>query len=179
MEKAADTTSAAVGTTTHTEETLDKDLGKMEAQTNDPDFDEGSVELEVELCLEDTRSIKAPTVRSVVDGKIMTYPDGGFGWLVVLASFVVNFWCFGPNITWGVFQEYHLRAATFPGVTSSQLSWVGSIGTSAMFAVGPFIAPMMRFLGMRLVVAIGIVVCGSGMILASFSTQLWHLYLTQ
>ncbi|KAG0227397.1 hypothetical protein BGW41_003833 [Actinomortierella wolfii] len=153
------------------------DLGKVEAQTNQADFDEGSVE--VELCLDDTRSIKAPTVRSIVDGKIMTYPDGGFGWLVVLASFVVNFWAFGPNLTWGVFQEYHLRAGTFPGVTASQLSWVGSIGTSAMFAVGPFIAPMMRFIGMRAVVAVGIFVCGAGYILASFSKQLWHLYLTQ
>lgn len=112
-------------------------------------------------------------------GKILDYPEGGFGWLVVLASFVVNFWTFGPNIVWGVHQEYHLKAQTFPGVVSTQLSWVGSIGTAAMFISGPFVAPMTRFLGLRAVVAIGILVCSAGLIAASFATELWHLYLSQ
>ncbi|KAG0327444.1 hypothetical protein BG000_000961 [Podila horticola] len=112
-------------------------------------------------------------------GKILDYPEGGFGWLVVLASFVVNFWTFGPNIVWGVHQEYHLQSQTFPGVVSTQLSWVGSIGTAAMFISGPFVAPMTRFLGLRAVVAIGILVCSAGLIAASFATELWHLYLSQ
>ncbi|KAF9370538.1 hypothetical protein CPB97_002669, partial [Podila verticillata] len=112
-------------------------------------------------------------------GKILDYPEGGFGWLVVLASFVVNFWTFGPNITWGVHQEYHIKAETFPGVAAAQLSWVGSIGTAAMFISGPFVAPMTRFLGLRAVVAIGIFVCSAGLIAASFATELWHLYLSQ
>ncbi|KAF9957161.1 hypothetical protein BGZ65_002223 [Modicella reniformis] len=69
------------------------------------------------------------TFSSSKQGKILDYPEGGFGWLVVLASFVVNFWAFGPNIT--------------------------------------------------AVVALGIVIASLGFIVASFSTQLWQLYLTQ
>ncbi|KAG0207797.1 hypothetical protein BGX28_001043 [Mortierella sp. GBA30] len=112
-------------------------------------------------------------------GKLLDYPEGGFGWLVVLSSFVVNFWAFGPNITFGVYQAYFLKANTFPGALPTDISWVGSIGTAAMFIPGPFVAPMTRFLGLRAVVAIGIVVASLGFITASFATELWQLYLTQ
>ncbi|GJJ74459.1 hypothetical protein EMPS_06817 [Entomortierella parvispora] len=111
--------------------------------------------------------------------KILDYPEGGFGWLVVLASFIVNFWCFGGNITFGVYQDYFLQAGSFNGALATQLSWVGSIGTAAMFIPGPFVAPMTRFMGLRAVVLIGIAVASLGFILASFASQLWHLYLTQ
>ncbi|KAF8941404.1 hypothetical protein BGZ58_009487 [Dissophora ornata] len=114
-----------------------------------------------------------------MEGKLLDYPEGGFGWLVVLASFVVNFWSFGPNITFGVYQAHLLKAGTFPGALATDISWVGSIGTAAMFIPGPFVAPMTRFLGLRAVVAIGIILASLGFITASFATQLWHLYMTQ
>ncbi|KAI7819283.1 major facilitator superfamily domain-containing protein [Gamsiella multidivaricata] len=114
-----------------------------------------------------------------MEGKLLDYPEGGFGWLVVLSSFVVNFWAFAPNITFGVYQAYFLQSNTFPGALPTDISWVGSIGASAMFLPGPFVAPLTRFLGLRAVVAIGILVASLGFITASFATQLWHLYLTQ
>ncbi|KAF9916439.1 hypothetical protein BX616_003758 [Lobosporangium transversale] len=114
-----------------------------------------------------------------MEGKLLDYPEGGFGWLVVLASFVVNFWAFAPNITFGVYQAHFLKENTFPGAVATQISWVGSIGTAAMFLPGPFVAPMTRRIGLRAVVAVGIAIASLGFILASFATQLWHLYLTQ
>ncbi|KAF9938453.1 hypothetical protein BGZ75_001372 [Mortierella antarctica] len=116
---------------------------------------------------------------SAMEGKLLDYPEGGFGWLVVLASFVVNFWAFAPNITFGVYQAHFLKSNTFPGALATDISWVGSIGTAAMFIPGPFVAPMTRFLGLKAVVAIGIAIASLGFITASFATQLWHLYLTQ
>ncbi|KAF9940738.1 hypothetical protein BGZ67_006914 [Mortierella alpina] len=38
---------------------------------------------------------------------------------------------------------------------------------------------MVRRFGLRPVIAVGVLICGCGMILASFATTLWHLYLTQ
>ncbi|KAF9312084.1 hypothetical protein BG003_006646 [Podila horticola] len=61
----------------------------------------------------------------------------------------------------------------------TDISWVGSIGAASMFIPGPFVAPMTRYVGVRLVVFIGIVIESLGFIIASFATQLWHLYLTQ
>ncbi|KAG0380015.1 hypothetical protein BGX24_010614 [Mortierella sp. AD032] len=116
---------------------------------------------------------------SIIDGRIVNYPEGGFGWLVVLASFVVNFWAFAPNITFGVYQAYFLQSNTFPGALPTDISWVGSIGTAAMFIPGPFVAPLTRLVGLKAVVAIGIFLASMGLICASFFTELWHLYLTQ
>ncbi|KAF9179635.1 hypothetical protein BGZ51_006772 [Haplosporangium sp. Z 767] len=111
--------------------------------------------------------------------KLLDYPEGGFGWLVVLASFVINFWAYGPTIIFGVYQAYFLQANTFPGALPTDLSWVGSIAIASMFLLSPFIAPMIRFLGLRAVVALGILISTLGFITASFATQLWHLYVTQ
>ncbi|KAG0368137.1 hypothetical protein BGZ54_002573 [Gamsiella multidivaricata] len=133
--------------------------------------------------LDDTETANEKEIETTVDpameGKLLDYPEGGFGWLVVLSSFVVNFWAFAPNITFGVYQAYFLQSNTFPGALPTDISWVGSIGASAMFLPGPFVAPLTRFLGLRAVVAIGILVASLGFITASFATQLWHLYLTQ
>ncbi|KAF8933175.1 hypothetical protein BGZ47_011002, partial [Haplosporangium gracile] len=116
---------------------------------------------------------------SIIDGRIVNYPEGGFGWLVVLSSFIVNFWAFGPNITFGVYQAHFIQNNIFPGALATDISWVGSIGTAAMFIPGPFVAPLTRLLGLKAVVAIGILLSSLGLILASFFTQLWHLYVTQ
>ncbi|KAF8984825.1 hypothetical protein BGZ46_006938 [Entomortierella lignicola] len=119
------------------------------------------------------------TTPDSTNNKVLDYPEGGFGWLVVLASFVVNFWAFSPNMTFGVYQAYFLQANTFPGALATQISWVGSIGTASMFIPGPFVAPLTRFIGLRAVVAVGIIAAALGLILASFTTELWHLYITQ
>ncbi|KAG0213181.1 hypothetical protein BGX33_003104 [Mortierella sp. NVP41] len=156
------------------------DYEKHSKSVNDQDgkieLDSG-VAIQKEEVLEDG-GIDSDTA-SIVDGRIVNYPEGGFGWLVVLASFVINFWAFAPNITFGVYQAYFLNSETFPGALPTKISWVGSIGTAAMFIPGPFVAPLTRALGLKAVVALGILLASLGMILASFYTQLWHLYLTQ
>lgn len=141
-------------------------------------MDDSSITRKTDEQLEDGVLDNSDNV-SIVDGRIVSYPEGGFGWLVVLASFVVNFWAFAPNITFGVYQAYFLQENTFPGALPTDISWVGSIGTAAMFIPGPFVAPLTRLLGLKAVVAIGIAFASLGLILASFFTQLWHLYLTQ
>ncbi|KAG0006289.1 hypothetical protein BGZ80_005323 [Entomortierella chlamydospora] len=88
-----------------------------------------------------------------LEGTLLDYPEGGFA--------------------------HFLAEDTFPGALATEISWVGSIGTASMFILGPFVAPMTQLLGLRAVVAIGIVVSSLGLISASFATQLWQLYITQ
>ncbi|KAF9191802.1 hypothetical protein BGZ51_006686 [Haplosporangium sp. Z 767] len=117
----------------------------------------------------------------------MIFPDGGFGWLVVFGAFMIQF-CpvllypssgFGFNFSWGVYQEYYVKENIFPGATLSQVSWVGGIGASSVFLTGPFQTSMVSYFGLRPVIAAGIVISACGIILASFATTLWQLYLTQ
>ncbi|KAG0001088.1 hypothetical protein BGZ65_003813 [Modicella reniformis] len=109
----------------------------------------------------------------------VTYPEGGFGWLVVFGAFMIQFCCYGFAFCWGIYQEHFIQENIFPGSTLSQLSWVGGIAVSSVFITGPFQAPMVRHFGLRPVIAAGILISSSGLVLASFASSLWQLYLTQ
>ncbi|KAF9967081.1 hypothetical protein BGZ70_000177 [Mortierella alpina] len=109
----------------------------------------------------------------------VSFTDGGIGWLVVFGVFMIQFCCFGFNFSWGVYQEFYLREKIFGGATMSEVSWVGSIGASSMFLTGPIQSSMVRRFGLRPVIAVGIVISGCGVILASFAAALWQVYLTQ
>ncbi|KAF9923453.1 hypothetical protein FBU30_006514 [Linnemannia zychae] len=109
----------------------------------------------------------------------LTFPDGGFGWLVVLGAFMIQFCGFGFNFSWGVYQEHYLNENIFPGEGLTQISWAGTIGAGSVFITGPFQSSMIQKFGVRPIIATGIVISACGLVLASFATKIWHLYLTQ
>ncbi|KAG0053643.1 hypothetical protein BGZ83_000714 [Gryganskiella cystojenkinii] len=106
------------------------------------------------------------------------YPEGGYGWIVLAATFVNAFWCLGVPFCWGVFQEYFLRMETFLGADAKKLSWVGSLSCACIFAAAPAIVIITSKIGTRAVLALGIASVTTGFVVGSFSTQYWHLYLT-
>ncbi|KAG0005026.1 hypothetical protein BGZ80_011100 [Entomortierella chlamydospora] len=100
---------------------------------------------------------------------LTNFPDGGFGWLVVLGAFMIQFCCWGFNFSWGVYQEYYVENDTFEGATLSQVSWCGGLGAASVFLTCPFQTQMVSRFGLRPVIATGIVISGFGMISASFA----------
>lgn len=108
-----------------------------------------------------------------------SFPEGGFGWLVVFAAFMANFMTLGVNQTFGVYQNHYLSIHAFENATETSISWVGSIAAGVLLLPGPFTLPMIRLFTLRVIVFVGIVLASSGYLLASCATQLWHLYLTQ
>ncbi|KAK5816731.1 major facilitator superfamily domain-containing protein [Linnemannia elongata] len=109
----------------------------------------------------------------------MTFPDGGFGWLVVLGAFMIQFCTFGFNFSWGVYQEHYVNENIFPGAGLTEISWAGTIGAGSVFITGPFQSSMIRRFGTRPIIATGIVISACGLVAASFVTKVWQLYLTQ
>ncbi|KAK3825123.1 MAG: major facilitator superfamily domain-containing protein [Benniella sp.] len=109
----------------------------------------------------------------------LSFPDGGFGWAVVFGAFMIQFCCWGFNFSWGVFQQYYVENNVFPGATLSQISWSGGISTASVFLTCPFQTSMVSRFGLRPIIASGILISGSGMILASFAKTVPELYLTQ
>ncbi|RUS13315.1 major facilitator superfamily domain-containing protein [Endogone sp. FLAS-F59071] len=140
---------------------------------------------DVEIGDKDSISKPAPATQSSVpdDSNTQTslehsfvqeeQPDGGLrGWLVVLASFTINFIVFGCGTTCEVFGPR--------GIPSAQLSLVGSITFFVILSMGTFVgAPAVARFGLRPVLATGGVIAATGLVLAGQSTQVWHLYLTQ
>ena len=59
------------------------------------------------------------------------------------------------------------------------VSWVGSVGAAGFVAFALPTTFLVQRFGARVTTAIGGVLVGGGLLIASYATELWHLYLTQ
>lgn len=95
-------------------------------------------------------------------------PDGGYGWIVVLAGAIHTFWINAWTGSFGIFQ-LALLETTLKHTSSSTLSFVGSLG----LALCPGLSiPAMRagkLMGARRAALVGIVLYGVGNIASSFA----------
>ncbi|KAI9319618.1 major facilitator superfamily domain-containing protein [Dichotomocladium elegans] len=77
----------------------------------------------------------------------------------------------------GVMQDYY-EHRDFPGATIP-LSFVGTIANICMNLLGPVSQLMVAMLGVRMASLIAVCLCVLGLECASWSSKIWHLYLTQ
>ncbi|XP_053116846.1 monocarboxylate transporter 13-like [Hemicordylus capensis] len=102
-------------------------------------------------------------------------PDGGWGWMVVLAAFLQTALVFGVIRSWGVF---FVEFVAYFGGSSSAVSWVLSLGVTVLQFASPVGSALSGRFGARPVVMVGGLLSGLGLLLASFSASLAHLYLS-
>lgn len=102
-------------------------------------------------------------------------PDGGWGWVVVGASFIsIGFSYAFPKAVTVFFKEIqHIFHASY-----SEIAWISSIMLAVMYAGGPISSILVNNYGCRPVVMMGGLLCSVGMILASYSNSVVQLYLT-
>ncbi|XP_072305208.1 monocarboxylate transporter 2-like [Eucyclogobius newberryi] len=101
-------------------------------------------------------------------------PDGGWGWAVVLASFIsIGFsYAFPKSLT-----VYFKEIQEYFGASYSEIAWVSSVMLATMYAAGPISSVLVNRYGSRPVVMVGGLMVSAGMVLASFGTSIIHLYL--
>ncbi|KAL9557227.1 hypothetical protein PS6_001939 [Mucor atramentarius] len=78
-----------------------------------------------------------------------------------------------------VMQDYFDRQVFKGSVDVTELSFVGTIGFAFCGLMGPITPFFMSLVGARWVLFFGTVLISAGLVLASFSTQVWQLYITQ
>ncbi|CEP16503.1 hypothetical protein [Parasitella parasitica] len=83
------------------------------------------------------------------------------------------------RIRYSVMQDYFDRQVFRGSVDVTELSFVGTIGFAFCGLMGPITPFFMSLVGARWVLFFGTVLISAGLILASFSTQVWQLYITQ
>ncbi|KAL4646410.1 monocarboxylate transporter 2-like [Arapaima gigas] len=103
-----------------------------------------------------------------------TPPDGGWGWAVVLGSFIsIGFsYAFPKSLT-----IYFKEIQEYFSVSYSEIAWVSSIMLAAMYAGGPVSSILVNRYGSRPVVIVGGIMCASAMVTASFGNTIMHLYI--
>uniref|UniRef100_A0A8C0VTJ5 Monocarboxylate transporter 3 n=1 Tax=Castor canadensis TaxID=51338 RepID=A0A8C0VTJ5_CASCN len=102
-------------------------------------------------------------------------PDGGWGWVVLGACFVVTGFAYGFPKAVSVFYRALMRDF---GAGYSDTAWVSSIMLAMLYGTGPVSSILVTRFGCRPVMLAGGLLASAGMILASFATRLLELYLT-
>ncbi|XP_061663091.1 monocarboxylate transporter 2-like [Syngnathoides biaculeatus] len=110
----------------------------------------------------------------VTDSLAVPPPDGGWGWAVVLASFIsIGFSYAFPKAITVFFKDIQIIF----GASSSEIAWISSIMLAVMYAAGPISSILVNTYGCRPIVMIGGCLCAVGMTLASFCNSVVQLYL--
>ncbi|KZP00834.1 MFS general substrate transporter [Calocera viscosa TUFC12733] len=69
-------------------------------------------------------------------------PDGGMrAWMTVAGSWFMSAICFGYVGAYGVYQTYYIQTL-LPSYSASSISWIGSLQTYFLFAVGIITGPL-------------------------------------
>ncbi|XP_069547494.1 monocarboxylate transporter 7-like isoform X1 [Brachyistius frenatus] len=102
-------------------------------------------------------------------------PDGGWGWVVAVAFFLVEVFTYGNIKSFGIFLQDLMEEF---GETNSRVSWIVSICIFVMTFNGPLSSVMTSRFGFQVVVMIGGLLISSGTIATSFTSSINQIYIT-
>lgn len=106
-------------------------------------------------------------------------PNGGYGWVCTLCAFLITVHTWGVNAAWGVMLAYFLSHSTFPGASRIQYALIGGLAISQALLMGPVVSESRKRLGTTITLLIGTVFVFGSLMAASYSQQIWHLFLSQ
>ncbi|XP_044006609.1 monocarboxylate transporter 3 isoform X2 [Aphidius gifuensis] len=82
-------------------------------------------------------------------------PDGGYGWIVVFASFMCNMIVDGIAYTFGIFKESYMKTYD---ISEGEVAWVGSILAGMYLIAGPVVSALTNKYGCRAVCMAGSII---------------------
>ncbi|EIW64477.1 MFS general substrate transporter [Trametes versicolor FP-101664 SS1] len=125
----------------------------------------------------------ARAIQRAEDEDTHPQPSQTYQCLLVFAGFMMTFHVIGINSIYGLFQEFYTSPETNIKGAEGQdalVSLVGTIGSGLTWSGSIFVNPMIgRFDNVKLISLTGAFIMSVGIVLASFCTELWQLYLTQ
>lgn len=107
--------------------------------------------------------------------EVIVPPDGGYGWVIVVAVFFVHVFVLGNVYSFGILYPVFIDAFDS---NKGTVAWVGSIGAALMVGLGAWTGSLADRYGNNRIIALGACCIGLGYALASLSKKLWQLYLT-
>ncbi|XP_029177407.1 monocarboxylate transporter 3 isoform X3 [Nylanderia fulva] len=102
-------------------------------------------------------------------------PDGGYGWVVVFASFMCNMIVDGIAYTFGVFLGEFVK---YFGEGKGKTAWVGSLLSGMYLSAGPVVSALTNKYGCRAVCMAGSFLGAAAFVLSTFSSSVNMLMIT-
>ncbi|KAF9377041.1 hypothetical protein CPB97_010454 [Podila verticillata] len=130
---------------------------------------------------DDDRNLEAYILPEVDDGA-PPMDTSWYGYVIVVASFIIYFIVFGTEHTFGVYQEYYSSPQAEPwlkNTTSQGVAMIGTLATTFTYLLGAFSGRFADRAGYRISAVMGAVIMGAGLIGASFAKSLSTLYICQ
>ena len=106
-------------------------------------------------------------------------PNGGYGWVCVACSFLINAHPWGLNSSYSVFLAYYLSTRTFPGASRLSFAFVGGLSIGSAMMISPVATVSVRRFGTNITLLIGVVFETTSFVGCSFTNQAWQLFLSQ
>ncbi|KAI0395043.1 MFS transporter, MCP family, solute carrier family 16, member 6 [Xylariaceae sp. FL0594] len=124
-------------------------------------------------------TVSRATLRRDVNQNIIPTPDGGYGWVCVLAQFSINGFTWGAVASYSVYLAYYLSHHLFPETKPIDYAFIGGFNFAAALLIAPLATLLMRLYGLKTPMFLGVVLLPTGFVSGSFATKAWHLYLSQ
>ncbi|XP_060801489.1 monocarboxylate transporter 13 isoform X2 [Amyelois transitella] len=102
-------------------------------------------------------------------------PDGGYGWVVVFASFMCNLVVDGIAYTFGIFLP---ELVVYFGAGKGTVAWVGSLLSGVYLAAGPIVSALCNKFGCRAVCIAGSIIATVAFVLSSYSKSVTMMMIT-
>lgn len=102
-------------------------------------------------------------------------PDGGWGWVVVAASFLIATVADGLAFSYGLMHE---RFVIFFEASEAKTSFIGSLFISVPLIAGPIMSALVDRYGCKKMTIVGGVASTIGLVAASYSNSIETLYVT-
>lgn len=118
--------------------------------------------------------IEDQTLVTNEDEKI-TIPDGGWGWVVVLSSFVISMIADGISFSFGLLYIEFLDEFQ---ASKSTTAWIGSLFIAVPLLSGPVMSALVDRYGCRSMTILGGIISTLGFVLASISNTLEMMMIT-
>ncbi|XP_063607422.1 monocarboxylate transporter 12-like isoform X2 [Penaeus indicus] len=104
-----------------------------------------------------------------------TPPDGGWGWVVVFASFMIHVFADGFTYTFGI---YFVHLLQYYQSTAAATSWIASILVGVTLGTGPIAGILVNKFGCRLVTIAGAVLASAALFVSIYAPNVQTLYIT-
>lgn len=117
--------------------------------------------------------VKKDSMRKGSEEKMPDPPDGGWGWVVVFASFMIHVIADGVTYTFGIFYVEFLE---YYKESKGTTAWVASIMVGTTYCIGPIASGLTNKYGCRAVTIAGAILAGVGLMLSTLSPNVLFLF---
>ena len=107
-----------------------------------------------------------------------TPPDGGYGWVCTICSFIINACTCGVNSAWGVFLDWYTVYNTFSHATEFEYAMIGGLAVSQALLISPICVALQDKVGSRVTMLLGAAIQFAGLTASSNATTIWHLFVS-